>query len=288
MTGFARIEGEAPGAAFCWELKSVNGRSLDLRLRLPPGLDSLEPELRNSISGRFRRGTFSASLYLTRTVAPALRVNREALAQLLTLMKELSSEVEAAPPRLDGILALRGIIETVEEEPAEVIEERRAAILVSWSAALERLVAARSAEGARLASLLHDLIGEMAARIAEASSSAAAQPAAIRQRLEAALANLGGIAPPLMEERVAQELALILARADVREEIDRLRAHLDHARELLGESEAVGRRLDFLCQELNREANTLCAKSADIALTRTGLALKAAVDQFREQVQNIE
>jgi uncharacterized protein (TIGR00255 family) len=288
MTGFARIDGEAAGASFYWELKSVNGRSLDLRVRLPPGFDSLEPELRNALSGRFRRGTLSASLYLTRTTAPALRVNREALAELLRLMKELAGEIEAAPPRLDGVLALRGVVETVEEERAEVVEERRLAIFASWTTALERLAAARSAEGARLAALLQGLIAEMSGRLEEASSSAAAQPAAIRQRLEAALAGFAGVAPPLTQERVAQELALILSRADVREEIERLRAHLDHARELLREGEAVGRRLDFLCQELNREANTLCAKSADIALTRAGLALKAAVEQFREQAQNIE
>ena len=288
MTGFARAEGEAPGASWVWEVKSVNARSLDLRLRLPPGLESLEPELRATLAGRFRRGSFEARLFLTRTAPPTLTVNREALAAILSLMNELTGKVEAAPPRLDGVLALRGVIETVEEESPAVVEERRGTILAGWALAIDRLWAARTAEGARLATFLEGHIEEMAARVAAAAASAAAQPAAIREKLETLLQNFAGAVAPFSEDRVAQELALILTRADVREEIERLKAHLDHARELLREGEAIGRRLDFLCQELNREANTLCAKSADIALTRIGLALKAAVEQFREQVQNIE
>ena len=289
MTGFARVQGEANGISWVWEIKSVNGRALDLRLRLGAGFDRLEPELRAGLAQRFRRGNFSANLAVTRTAPPVLRINREALAQLVALIDELTGEIEAAPPRLDGLLALRGVVETVEDEDEAVIEARCGEVLRSWSGALDRLAAARAEEGARIGMLLRGQLDEMAALAAAAADCAAAQPAAIRQRLLTVLASLtgaGGAAVP--EERVAQEVALLAARADIREEIERLRAHAEQAGELLDEGEAVGRRLDFLCQELNREANTLCSKSADIELTRAGLALKAVIEQFREQVQNIE
>ena len=289
MTGFARAQGEAHGISWIWEVKSVNGRALDLRLRLGQGFDLLEPELRAALGRRFRRGNFSAGLTVTRTAAPALRVNRAALLQLTALIGELAGEVEAAPPRLDGLLALRGVIETVEDEDQAATEARAAEILHSWGDALDRLAVARGEEGARIALLLRNQLDEMASLAARAADCAATQPAAIRGRLLAVLEDLAGAgAPPLPEERVAQEVALLAARADIREEIERLRAHLEQAGDLLREGQAVGRRLDFLCQELNREANTLCSKSADIELTRIGLALKAVIEQFREQVQNIE
>jgi uncharacterized protein (TIGR00255 family) len=288
MTGFARAEGEAGGISWAWEMKSVNGKSLDLRLRLPSGFDALEPALRAGLSGQFRRGNFTATLIVDRTTPPVVRVNRAALAQMIALMTQLSDEIVAAPPRLDGLLALRGVVETVDDETESVVAERRAAILAGWSIAVERLAAARAEEGARLQSLLRGQIAETAELIAAAAACAAAQPAAIRERLRTTLAQFADQVPAMSEERVAQEVAILLTRADVREEIERLRAHVEQANELLGQSQGVGRRLDFLCQELNREANTLCAKSADIELTRIGLSLKAAVEQFREQVQNIE
>ncbi len=288
MTGFARAQDEAPGISWVWEVKSVNGRALDLRLRLAPGFDALEAELRAALAPRFRRGNFSANLAVTRTTAPTLRINREALSQLVTLINELSGEIEAAPPRLDGLLALRGVVETVEDEDETVIEARRNAVLAGWNAALDRLADARAEEGARVAALLGSQLDEMAALVTAAADCAAAQPAAIRERLRTVLASLADLMPSMPEERVAQEVALLAARSDIREEIERLRAHLEQAGELLQQGEAVGRRLDFLCQELNREANTLCSKSADIELTRIGLSLKAVVEQFREQVQNIE
>jgi uncharacterized protein (TIGR00255 family) len=289
MTGFARAQGEAHGISWVWEVKSVNGRTLDLRLRLGSGFDALEPELRAGLTQRFRRGSFAASLAVTRTAPPALRINREALAQLVALINELSSEIEAAPPRLDGLLGLRGVIETVEDEDDAVVAARRAEILQSWAEALDRLAAARIEEGARIARLLCSQLDEMATLAAAAADCAAAQPVAIRERLVTVLAGLAGAGAPAMpEERVAQEVALLAARSDIREEIERLRAHIEQAGDLLRAGEAVGRRLDFLCQELNREANTLCSKSADIELTRSGLALKAVIEQFREQVQNVE
>jgi uncharacterized protein (TIGR00255 family) len=288
MTGFARAQGDELGISWVWEVKSVNGKSLDLRLRLAPSFDALEPQLRALLAQRFRRGNFSATLAVTRTRPAVVRVNRETLAQLVVLMNEMAGEIEAAPPRIDGLLALRGVVETVEDEPDAVLEERRHAALDSWATALDALAEARAEEGARLAAVLHSQLAEMAALVEAASGCAAAQPAAIRERLQTMLANVADLARGMPEERVAQELALLIVRSDIREELERLRAHLEQAADLLRQGEAVGRRLDFLCQELNREANTLCSKSADIELTRVGLSLKAAVEQFREQVQNIE
>ena len=292
MTGFARTEGETDDISWVWELKSVNGRALDLRLRLPPGFESLEPELRAGLARQCRRGNVAATLSVDRLRPPAIRVNREMLRQLLGLLHEVSGEVpdgaSLAPARLDGLLAIRGVIESVDEDPEPAVAARRAAVLAGWTQALERLAGARAEEGARLSALLLAQRAQLAALVEAASASAAAQPAAIRARLEAMLAELHGLAPTMPEERVAQELAMLVARADVREELDRLRAHLAQAGDLLERGEAVGRQLDFLCQELNREANTLCSKSADIELTRIGLALKAAIEQFREQVQNVE
>ena len=288
MTGFARSEGETAGVSWVWELKSVNGKSLDLRLRLPPGYDSLEGTLRAGLAGRVRRGSISANLTVNRVAPPTVRINRDMLARVLALAGELAAEIDAAPPRVDGLMGLRGIIETVDDDAADAIEARRAAIVAGWSAALDRLIAARGEEGARLGVLLSGQLAELADLVAAASSTAATQPEALRARLRQSLDALAELVPSMPQERLAQELALLVSRGDVREELDRLRAHLAQASDLLARGEGVGRQLDFLCQELNREANTLCSKSADIELTRIGLALKVAVEQFREQVQNLE
>jgi uncharacterized protein (TIGR00255 family) len=288
MTGFARAEGEAEGISWIWELKSVNGRALDLRLRLAAGFDVLEPQLRAALAARCRRGNVSATLTVNRTQPPAIRVNRETLSQILSLLRELAGEIESAPPRLDGLLGIRGVVETIDQDPEPILEARRDAVLASWAVALDRLAASRAEEGARLATMLSTQRAELAVLVEAAAASAAAQPAAIRARLATLLAEVAGLAVTMPEERVAQELALLVARSDVREELDRLRAHIAQAGDLLGRDEAIGRQLDFLCQELNREANTLCSKSADIELTRIGLSLKAAIEQFREQVQNVE
>jgi uncharacterized protein (TIGR00255 family) len=288
MTGFAREAGEAAGVSFVWEVKSVNGRSLDLRVRLPAGHEALEPVLRATLASRCRRGTISASLSIQRTTPPAIRVNRAMLSQLASLAGELSQEIDAAAPRLDGLLALRGVIETTDDEPEPVLEARRAALVCGWDAVVDRLAAARGEEGGRLALVLGAQRAELRALVASASACAAAQPAALAERLRNSWASLAEAVPALPEERLAQELALLVTRADIREEIERLAAHLEQVDDFLSRDEPVGRQLDFLCQELNREANTLCSKSADIELTRVGLALKLAVEQFREQVQNIE
>ncbi|MDB5406297.1 MAG: YicC family protein [Rhodospirillales bacterium] len=292
MTGFARAEGSQDGVGWAWEIKSVNGKSLDLRLRVPNGYDHLEPALRASLAGRLRRGSVAATLSLQRAAGagPTIRINHAALDQIMDLIGELEGRTGAAAPRLDGILALRGVLETSEEaeETAEQRERRSTAILASWELALAQLAEMRAAEGARLALVLREQIAEIAALVAKASASAATQPAALRARLRGLVQTLLDASPALPEERLAQEAALLVARADVREELDRLKAHLGAAEDLMREGVAVGRRFDFLCQEFNREANTLCSKSADVELTRTGLALKAAIEQLREQVQNIE
>ena len=290
MTGFARTEGEEGGLAWAWEVKSVNGKGLDLRLRLPPGHDHLELPLRNLAAARLKRGNVSVSLALEkRAAAASLRINRAVLDQVVALLRGLEGEIDAAPPRLDGLLAIRGVVETAEEaETPELRERRDAALLGSAERALESLVVTRAAEGARLADILARRLDEIAALVHDAETSAAAQPAALKARLKELVAALLETGAALPEERLAQEAALLVGRADVREELDRLTAHIAAARDLLAEGVGVGRRFDFLCQEFNREANTLCSKSADLELTRIGLALKSSIEQLREQVQNVE
>jgi uncharacterized protein (TIGR00255 family) len=290
MTGFARADGHADGISWVWELKSVNGKALDLRFRLPPGFEALELPLRQSLAQKLKRGALSINLSLTRIGAAAgLRVNREALDQLAALAQQLVAEGKAAPPSADGLLALRGVLEGSEEvADAAERERRQQSLLPSFETALAQLAAMRIAEGERLIPVLEARLAEIAELLAAAEDNAAAQPERLKARLSDILAELLAAAPPLPPERLAQEAALLVAKGDIREELDRLAAHIVAAQELLAEGGAVGRRFDFLCQEFNREANTLCSKSADVSLTRIGLALKAAIEQLREQVQNLE
>lgn len=290
MTGFARSEGHADRYGWVWEIKSVNSKSLDLRCRLPAGYDGLEPKLRAALAERLKRGAVSVSLTVTKAAGGApLRVNRAALADIMALAKELANETGAAPPRIDGLLALKGVLESGEEaddDPASA--QRLAAIQRDFDTALSALVAMRLAEGRRLVPLLEARLAEISALAAAAEQTAAAQPAAAKARLKEQIAVLLDAVPAVPEERLAQEAALIVARGDVREELDRLVAHVEAARGLLKEGGPIGRRFDFLCQEFNREANTLASKSPDLELTQLALGLKAAIEQLREQVQNIE
>ncbi len=290
MTGFARQEGGDGTLSWAWELKSVNGKNLDLRCRVPGGYEALEVAARTTAQAHCTRGNLQLSLTVDRGQVPVrLQVNREILDQLLGLMRELESEVRAEPPRLDGLLAVRGVLETVEEEDSqEQMDARMAAMKADLVLALEALIVMRRAEGKRLKALADGHLAEIARLTAAAGETAAARPEALRARLKAQVEELLEAAPALPEERLAQEAAILAAKADVREELDRLDAHVAAAHDLLAEGKAIGRRLDFLCQELNREANTLCSKSQDVALTRIGLDLKAVVDQLREQIQNIE
>jgi uncharacterized protein (TIGR00255 family) len=296
MTGFARAEGVDaqdmhPGLHWAWEVKSVNGRNLDVRCRLPVGFEALESVARAALAERFKRGNVSVTLTLSRGAEPPrVRINRDLLDQLLALVVELQGKVAAEPPRLDGLIGVHGVVELVEEEqPTEEQRTTRIARMTeTLGRALDALGAMRQEEGARLSAVIAEHLDRIEALRASAATAAGAQPAALRARLKAQVDALLEASPALPEERLAQEVALLLARADVREELDRLAAHVGAARKLLVDGGAVGRRFDFLCQEFNREANTLCSKSADVELTAIGLDLKAAIDQLREQVQNIE
>jgi uncharacterized protein (TIGR00255 family) len=286
MTGFAHSEGTDAGLAWSWELRSVNGRGLDLRMRLPAGWDALEPPLRDAAGKRLKRGNVTANLSVKREAASRLVADPDALDQLLGLALALHARSPgSAPPRAEALLALPGVLRqaTAEEE-----ERPLAAVQAGFQRALADLAASRLAEGARLDAVLTGQLDAIAGLCAQAAVEAADQPAQHRARLAEALADLLRDHPGLPEERIAQEIALLATRSDVREELDRLASHVQAARDLLAEDAAVGRRLDFLVQEFNREANTLCSKSVSAALTATGLRLKAAIEQLREQVQNIE
>ncbi len=290
MTGFARAEGFQDGYAWSWEVRSVNGRNLDVRAKLPPGSEALEMKARALVADKFRRGSVSLTLNLTRTDRAArVRVNREILDQMVALAREVGAEIGAPAPTVEGLLALHGVIERVEEEDSEDARTKReAAMERSLAQALDALARMRADEGARLDEAVSGHLARIAALAKDAAGAAAAQPAALRQRLVEQVAALLAARVGVAEERLAQEAALLATKADVREEIDRLNAHVTAARELMAASGPVGRRLDFLCQEFNREANTLCSKSTDLELTRVGLDLKASIEQLREQVQNIE
>jgi len=289
MTGFAHAEGEAGGCLWMWELRSVNARGLDLRFRLPPGLDALEPALREAAGRRLRRGAVNATLSLKREAGATVFADPAALAQVMALAREIAERLpNCPPPRAELLLALPGVLRHGDAGESGIDAAMLPLLQAGFLAALDRLALARAAEGARLGVVLHALLGEIALHRAAAGLAAADQPAAQRARmLEAVSALLGGpVALP--EERIAQEVALLAARSDVREELDRLDSHLAAAHALLAEAVGIGRRFDFLVQEFNREANTLCSKSASPALTEAGLRLKASIEQLREQVQNIE
>jgi len=289
MTGFARLDGAAVGYSWVWEVKSVNSKSLDLRFRLPQGFDQIEAEVRKRVADSCARGNISVSLVLQRPEKPpALEINRHVLDKLTTVAAEVRGSPDAV--NIEALMSLRGVIEVVEEDIDDKTKtiDLEAAVVASFEDLLDGLVNMRSAEGARLLRIIEGHIGDIANFISDASGLAELQPKRRKLRLMEQLGELlDGDTPP-SEERIAQELALIIARGDVREELDRLFAHIAAARELLGKGGAVGRRLDFLCQELNREANTLCSKSSDIELIRVGLEIKAAVERLREQIQNIE
>jgi len=286
MTGFARARGLHGEESWAWEVKSVNARGLDIRTRLPAGHDEVDAAIRDAIAKRFRRGSFFASLNLQRSESEgAYQVNRLLLDQLVGLAREYG----AAAPQVETLLSVRGVVapaEPVLDDDEEAA--RRSAYVASFGNALDSLAKARGEEGERLCTLLEARLIEIETLVCEAEAVAAARPQAMRERLEAQLAEVLGRTQAVSEDRLAQELAMIAVKNDVREEIDRLGAHVAQARDLLGDRAAAGRRLDFLCQEFNREANTLCSKANDVDLTRIGLALKASIEQLREQVQNVE
>jgi uncharacterized protein (TIGR00255 family) len=290
MTGFAEAHGGRDLLRWRWEAKSVNGRGLDLRLRTPPGFDGLEPAARVLANERFRRGSVQATLtFEPQDGARGLRVDPVALAAAVKIAKEIEIDAGLAPARVDGLLALKGVVVQDETLPldAEARAQRDAGLLETLANTFDLLARARAAEGTKLMAVLKAQIAEVARLTEAAANLAATQPQAIRDKLVQQLNELTS-ASNYSDDRLSLEVALLAVRADIREELDRLHAHVGEAQSLLASSEPVGRKLDFLAQEFNREANTLCSKSSDIQLTRVGLGLKATIDQFREQAQNVE
>jgi uncharacterized protein (TIGR00255 family) len=290
MTGFAREAGVTGSYQWAWELKTVNGRGLEVRVRTPSGLDAVGEEARGQILKALTRGQGQLNLSLSKASAtPKLRVNQDVLQSLLSAIGDLSLPDNVKPASLDGLLSVRGVVELDDDaaDPSQdegLVETLRAGI----GALIASLKAARLKEGQALAAVLGQQLDVISRLVDEAEAAPARQPDAIRTRLEAQIAELLDGKASLDPARLHQEAVLIAARADIREELDRLRAHVDAARGLLQEGGSVGRRLDFLAQEFGREANTLCAKANDVSLSRIGLELKAVIEQFREQVQNVE
>jgi uncharacterized protein (TIGR00255 family) len=294
MTGYARAEGSDGPLSWVWEARSVNGRTLEARTRVPPGYERLDHPARAAVAEAVKRGNVSISLtVIEHRASQPPRINRDLVRDLLGVIAELRLQGEIAAPTADGLLRVRGVLE--DDQPAAPSEEeltrRDAAILESLKRALQGLSKSRSEVGARLDTILRQRLDEVSSLHGKAAGRAAAQAEVVRTRFDTQLADVLGRVPALSEERLAQEVALLVGKADVREELDRLAAHIAQARDLLagaGRNQPVGRKFDFLCQEFNREANTLCSKSADIELTRIGIDLKSAIEQMREQVQNVE
>lgn len=291
MTGFARASGQAGDDRIVWELKSVNGKGLDTRLRLPPGFESIEQPGRQALQKSFQRGNIYANLTVARlsSASTAVTVNETLLVELATLAQRLEQDFGIAPARADGLLALRGVIEMQEsllDDDARAA--RDAAVLTVLDEALAGLAEARREEGQALKAIMLDQIDRIENLTERAAADPSRDPVAIRSRLADQVRLLLETGAPLDEARLNAEAAYLATKADIREEIDRLRTHVASARTLLAGGGAVGRRLDFLSQEFNRESNTLCSKSNAAAITAIGLELKAVIDQFREQVQNLE
>jgi uncharacterized protein (TIGR00255 family) len=289
MTGFARATGDAGPWHFAWELKSVNAKGLDLRLRLAPPFDAIEPEARGKIAGRLARGTVHATLIADREpMVPKVRINQDLLRELIGAVTWIALPEKIAPATLDGLLAVRGVVEISDaaDDDATILQARAGALDLLGTV-LDNFLATRQNEGRDLSIFLSARLERMAALATAAELSPARKPEATRARLAHSLALLAGNAS-FDQNRLHQEALMLAAKADIREELDRLIAHITAARELLAKGSPTGRRLDFLAQELSREANTLCAKSNDASLTKIGLELRVEIEQFREQVQNIE
>ena len=291
MTGFSRVAGENAATSIAWELKSVNGKAIEVRLRVPPGYERLEPAVRQAIQKRFSRGNFQVTLTVGKAAGVGVQpvVNEEFLKDLAGLSKRLQEQFGLAPARADGLLALRGVLEVPEQaETEEMRAETDAVLLSTLESGIASLESARIAEGEALRRLLLGHIDSIEALTARAEVDPSREPATIRARIAEQVALLMDASAGLDESRLHMEAAFLATKADIREEIDRLKTHIASGRSLLAAGGAIGRKLDFLAQEFNRESNTLCSKSNAGTVTAIGLELKAVVDQFREQVQNLE
>ena len=290
MTGFARSHGTSGPDAFEWELKAVNAKGFDFRLRLPAGWDDIEAGARKRATELLSRGTVYANLTVKRTGAASIvRINEDVLASILTVASEISARTDAVAPSVDGLLGIKGVLEVIEPENDEAeMQAARAAVVASFEQALQSLIDMRKREGVALGQILAQRMDEIESLAKRAEAAPGRKPEAIRARLAEQVAALLETSDRFDADRLNQEAILIAAKADIREELDRIVSHIAQTRELLGKGGAVGRRLDFLAQEFNREVNTTCSKSNDIELTNTGLEMKGVVEQFREQVQNLE
>jgi uncharacterized protein (TIGR00255 family) len=290
MTGFARSHGASGPYAFEWELKSVNAKGFDLRMRLPPGWDELETLAKKRAGEVLSRGTVYANLNVKRTnAASTVRVNEDVLASIVKVASQIAGKIDAVAPSVDGLLSIKGVIEIVEPESDEAEDQAaRAAAAAAFDEALANLVAMRRREGTALAQILIQRMDEIEVLARKAEAAPGRKPEAIRARLAEQIATLMESSDRFDADRLTQEALLIAAKADIREELDRIASHVSQVREMIGKGGPVGRRLDFLAQEFNREVNTCCSKSNDIELTNTGLEMKNVVEQFREQVQNLE
>ena len=290
MTGFARGDGMHGDTSWNWEARSVNGRTLDLRFRLPTGFEALEIRARGLAQEKLARGNCTINLWVRRETGRAeIRLNETALRQAEAVAERARDLTGLKHARLDTLLGMRGVVETAEaEESEEALAALHLAMIASLAGTLDELVRARSGEGERLQAVIEKQLKTIARLIEIAAATAAQQQAAIAARLAELVARLSEASATLDPERLHQEALLLAARADIQEELDRLRAHVAAANELIASGQPVGRKFDFLAQEFNREANTICSKAADIETTRTGLELKTVIDQLREQVQNIE
>ena len=290
MTGFARSHGASGPYAFEWELKSVNAKGFDLRMRLPPGWDEIEAFAKKRAGEVLSRGTVYANLNMKRTnAASAVRVNEDVLASVVRVAIMLAGKIDAVAPSVDGLLGIKGVIEIVEPESDEAEDKvAMAAAAAAFDEALADLVAMRRREGTALGQILIQRMDEIEILAKRAEAAPGRKPEAIRARLAEQIAALLESSDRFDADRLTQEALLIAAKADIREELDRIASHISQAREMIGKGGPVGRRLDFLAQEFNREVNTCCSKANDLELTNTGLEMKNVVEQFREQVQNLE
>ena len=290
MTGFARASGAIDGLHWQWEIKSVNAKALDVRCRLPPGFEALEQGVRAAAVEKLKRGSLQVSLSVSGATRPeTIQLNETVLAQVLNAAHRLHERIGGEPVRADVVLGMRGVLEAATAEDDEAATLRRnATILASFQEALAALVLARREEGARLKILLAAHLARIETLSLAARDNPARAPSAIKSRLAEQVARLMETGAAFDENRLHQEAVLIATRADIQEELDRLMSHIEAARALIASSEAIGREFDFLAQEFNREANTLCSKAIDRSLTGIGLDLKTVIDQMREQVQNIE
>jgi len=290
MTGFARSHGASGPYAFEWELKSVNAKGFDLRLRLPPGWEELEAFAKKRAAEVLSRGTVYANFNVKRTNAQStVRVNEDVLASILRVAGSLASKIDAVAPSIDGLLAIKGVIEVVEPE-ADETEDKAAkdAAAAAFGQALVNLVEMRRREGRALGQILLQRMDEIEGLAKKAETAPGRKPEAIKARLAEQIALLMETSDRFDPDRLSQEALLIATKADIREELDRIASHIEQTRDMIAKGGPIGRRLDFLAQEFNREVNTCCSKSNDIELTNTGLEMKNVVEQFREQVQNLE